>query len=63
MSEQDARAVGTLAYTYPQQLLGLVARHPHARDSLAGAVGGASSYRDLTAANLRRAPRLLQGVL
>ncbi len=55
-----ARVVGTLAYTYPQQLLGLVARYPHARDSLAGAVGGASSYRDLTAAILRRAPRLLR---
>ena len=55
-----ARVVGTLAYTYPRQLLRLVARHPHARDSLAAAVGGASSYRDLTAAVLRRAPHLLR---
>jgi len=55
-----ARVVGTLAYAYPQRLLGLVARHPHARDSLAAAVGGASSYRDLTATVLRRAPHLLR---
>jgi len=58
-----ARVVGTLAYTYPQQLLRLVARHPHARDSLAAAVGGASSYRDLTANILRRVPHLLRRTL
>ncbi len=57
-----ARLVGTLAYHYPAQLLGIVARHPHARDSLAGAVGGASSYRDLTATVLCRAPCLLRRV-
>lgn len=55
-----ARLVGTLAYHYPAQLLSLVARHPHARDSLAAAVGGTSSYRDLTATVLRRAPHLLR---